>query len=250
METSSVFVVDQEKLNTFIRKQLFLSLLIKALIYIVIIVALVLYLKMEGVGLWFFVGTMIFLLGLFSWLRTSASIKHAHQIWNNYRLEVYRDRLVKQQPLYPDMSLLTSELRVKAINRQGHFLIGSSPNQELLIPSFLNDYPGAIQMLGLADQGIESKSISQWVQVLSNWSMIPLMIGMMGSANRWIVLVCGTILLLAFGYAVYRIYTSELYDQKTKKRVFRYSIYFLFFLFLVLYKFFGDHPGPIYSFIF
>lgn len=127
METPKVFVVDQEKLNVFIRKQLVQSLLIKAILYIAVIVMLVIYLKMEGVALWVFIGSMVLMLSLLSWLRTSASIKHAHQIWDNYRLEVYGGRLTKLQPLYPDMTLLIGELRVKAINRQGHLLVGSSP---------------------------------------------------------------------------------------------------------------------------
>lgn len=250
METPTVYKIDQEKLKAFIRERITQSVIAKVLLYVVIIVLMVIYLKMEGVVLWVFVGSMVLFLGLFSWFRTTASIKHAYQIWDGYRLEVYEDRLVKQQPLYPEMTLSTKDLRVKTIGRQGHVLVGASPKEELLIPCFLDNYSGAIQLLGVSNIEVESKTIPQWFQQVTTWAIIPLMFGMMASANRWVVLACGTLLLINLGYAIYRIYYSDLYDQRTKKKVVRFSIYFLLFLFLILYKFFGNRPGPIYSFFF
>jgi hypothetical protein len=250
METPTVYKIDQEKLKAFIRERITQSVIVKILLYAVFIVLMVIYLKMEGLELWVFVGSMVFLLGLFSWFRTTRDIKHACQIWDGYRLEVYEDRLVKQQSLYPEMTLFTKDLRVKTISRQGHVLVGASSKDELLIPSFLDNYSGAIQALGVSDVKVETKTIPQKFQQVTTWTIIPLMFGMLASANRWVVLACGTLLLTNLGYAIYRIYYSDLYDQRTKKKVFRFSIYFLLFLFLILCKFFGSRPGPIYSFFF
>ncbi len=250
METPVVYKVDQEKLKAFIREKIIQSVIVNCLLFTAIIILMVVYLKMEGVALWVFVGSMIIMLGLFTWYRTAAGVKHAYHIWDRYSLEVYTDKLVKRQALYPEMTVSKKDLRVKTISRQGHVLVGASPKEELLIPAFLDDYPGALQSLGMNDLKVEARTISQWIQQLTAWTIIPLMFGMLASANRWIVLVCGTLLLLNFGYAIYRIYTSDLYDQRTKKKVFRFSIYFFLFLFLMLYKFFGDRPGPIYSFFF
>lgn len=248
MDESIVFRTDPQKLQAFIRRQLAQSVFVKTVLYTLIIFVMVVYMKMEGVQLWVFVGMMVLGLTIFSWIKAVRNIRHTHQVWDAYQLEVNKGKLLRKQPLYQDLEMPVTDLRISNVNRHGFVLKGGLPHEELFLPVFLDDLPGALRALNLDRSSKEPVSMLKSLQKLADWLSIPLLVGMFVSPNRWVVAACTALLLGNFGYAMYRMYTSALYDQQTKKKLWRLTLYFLVFLSLALYKIWSGRPEPIFAF--
>jgi hypothetical protein len=75
MDESIVFRTDPQKLQAFIRRQLAQSVFVKTVLYTLIIFGMVVYMKMEGVQLWVFVGMMVLGLTIFSWIKAVRNIR-------------------------------------------------------------------------------------------------------------------------------------------------------------------------------